>query len=130
VSFSVRATGTQWDSPTGSPAEAKVHFLWDPVLSRLEYQFDVAGVTEDDVYGLVIRSVDAARRWSVLETMAVPGELSGSGVIDVHAVLRDRLEADGLFVDLFTREHPFGAARARVQLPDGALPTGPTGSPM
>jgi Asp-tRNA(Asn)/Glu-tRNA(Gln) amidotransferase A subunit family amidase len=122
MAFSVLATGTQWDPPTESPVEAAVHILWDPELSRLEYQFEVRGVAEDDLYGLVFRSLDAEQRWSVVETIAAPGELSGSGVLDVHAVLRERLEAGHLFLDVFTRQHPFGAGRARIRLPDRSVP--------
>jgi Asp-tRNA(Asn)/Glu-tRNA(Gln) amidotransferase A subunit family amidase len=118
VVFEVMAREPASANQGGDPAEVRVRFVVDRIMGRLGYDFEVHGAAPENVYAIVLRAADASGQWSVSRRLSGPGATFGSGVFTLDAALRSRLERGELHLDLFTREHPFGAARAVLRLPD------------
>jgi hypothetical protein len=86
----------------------------------LRYDLTVTGVRAEDVYAVVIRREDTAAEtspWRVVERLSGPGVLQASGAWQPNAATLERLERGELWLELFTREHPRGAARAKITPP-------------
>ena len=92
-------------------------FTVDRVMGQLRYEFEATGVPPDQLHAVVLRSADAEGRWSVTRRLSGPGAASGSGVFSLDAALQSRLERGELQLDVFTRDHPLGAAGATIRLP-------------
>ena len=130
VAFNLRASsaasgttgdGTSGDGTSGQGAsservavEARARFEYDPVLSRLGYQIGVYGVDARDVFAVVLRAPDAEGRWSVVRRLIGPEEASGSGELTLTEDLRRLLAAGNVHLEVYTRQAPLGAARARL----------------
>jgi hypothetical protein len=133
VVFNVRAASAAaggehppGDGPPGAappadapPVEARARFEYDPVLSRLSYQVGVYGVDERDVFAVVLRAPDEEGRWSVIGRLTGPEASAGSGVLALTAGLRRMLEAGDVHLEVYTRQAPLGAARARLPAMEG-----------
>jgi amidase len=100
-----------------APADGEVwaRFAYDPPSGVLLYDVSVFGVTEDDVFALVLRHADGGAG-SVVARLAGPGVLDTNGSLTLDATMRARLERGELLLELVTRNAPRGAARVRVVL--------------
>lgn len=110
VSWTVTAAG-----PGPDRAEAKLVF--DPVRGRLEYDVTVSGVIAEELHAVALRRTDSEGRRSVVLRIAGPGALRTTGVELLTPNLRSWLEAGVLTLEVFTRAHPFGSARAELAVP-------------
>jgi Asp-tRNA(Asn)/Glu-tRNA(Gln) amidotransferase A subunit family amidase len=115
--FQVAANAEGWSGVPDNPAQVSVMFTLDLIRGTLAYEWEVRGVSADQVNALVLRSTDEVGTVSVLAHMAGPGETAGSGILTLNAATRARLEGGTVHLDLFTGPHPLGAARAPVRPP-------------
>ena len=93
----------------------------DPSTRRLAYEYTVTGVAPEDVVAVVLRRQEMETGAEGVESPGgwlVEARLSGPGVADVQDELlaeqdlMDALARGEVRLDVFTRQHPFGAARA------------------
>jgi Asp-tRNA(Asn)/Glu-tRNA(Gln) amidotransferase A subunit family amidase len=119
--FTLDATGAQMEPPVTSGVRATGRFAFDRATRTLDYDVEVAGVRAEEVHGVVVRrrlsGDDVTAPWQVVEVLAGPGLLRASGSWALTPQLVERLDAGELYLEVFTRANPAGAARARVQLP-------------
>jgi len=110
VTWSVTASGAGSDR-----AEARLTF--DPTRGTLAYDIAVSGVAADELHALALRRRDDEGRLSVVLRIAGPGVLRAEGTEPLTPNLRSWLEAGALSLEVFTRAHPFGSARAVLEVP-------------
>lgn len=96
------------------PDRAEARFTFDPVRGTLAWDVEVSGVPAGDLHAVALRRKDAEGRLSVVLRLAGPGVLRASGDQMLTPSLRTWLEAGSLTIEVFTRSHPFGSARAAV----------------
>jgi hypothetical protein len=102
--------------PASRVAEAEARFEYDPVLGTLAYDVLISGVSASDVYALVLRHADEQGRWSVAARLTGPGVTADRGTLALDEQMRARLERGALYLELSTRDAPFGTARSQVLL--------------
>ncbi len=110
LSFDAHATGE-------GDAEARGRFTFDPVQGTLAYDITVSGVDPTELHAVVFRSTDDESQWMVVRRLAGPEVIAPSGTLRLTPANRARLEEGELYLDVFTLDHPFGAARARLEVP-------------
>lgn len=109
----VRAQAAGASSSSGSLA---AWLEYDPVLGELRYDVVVSGMPAADVHAVVLRHRDAQGRSAVVARLLAPGAATERGVLALDPEARERLEGGELWLELATREAPFGAARSAVRL--------------
>jgi hypothetical protein len=77
----------------------------------------VSGVPADELHAVALRRKDAEGRHSVVLRLAAPGVLRAAGTELLSPNLRAWLESGALTLEVFTRAHPFGSARAALEVP-------------
>lgn len=110
VSWTVTATGP-------GPDRAEARFIFDPSRGTLEYDLVVSGVSADEMHAVALRRADEDGRRSVVLRLAGPGVLHATGTELLTPNVRSWLEAGALTLEVFTRAHPFGSARAGLAVP-------------
>jgi Asp-tRNA(Asn)/Glu-tRNA(Gln) amidotransferase A subunit family amidase len=110
VSWNARATGA-------GAAEAHARLTLDPVTSLLEYEITVAGVDPRDLFAVALRARDEEGQWMVVRRISGPEVPAPRGRLVLTPANRSRLDRGELYLDVFTREQPGGAARARLDVP-------------
>ncbi len=111
LSFNIEATGE-------GAAEAHARLTFDPVKGTLGYDITVAGVEAVDLFAVTLRYENEDSLWTtVVQRITGPEVTEAASTLTLSPSNRARLEAGELYLDVFTREHPFGAARARLELP-------------
>jgi Asp-tRNA(Asn)/Glu-tRNA(Gln) amidotransferase A subunit family amidase len=104
----------------GSPSTTRADAVFeiDLLMGTVRYDVTVSGVRAEDVYAVAVRreveEADAPARGRVVERLSGPGVLATSGVWRPSAATLERLERGELFLDVFTRQQPAGAARGRI----------------
>jgi Asp-tRNA(Asn)/Glu-tRNA(Gln) amidotransferase A subunit family amidase len=121
VRFTVVASGAQMDPRAAGSTQAAATFVFDRISATLSYQVTVSGARAADVFAVAVRrrvvSGSGAVSWQVVEVLSGPELLSSSGSWALTPAMVTRLEQGELYLDVFTRDHPAGAARARIDLP-------------
>jgi hypothetical protein len=97
-------------------AEARGRFTFDPVRGTLVYEIEVSGLDSVAVHAVALRSTDDEGQWMVVRRLSGPGVTAPNGMLTLTPANRSRLEEGELYLNVFTRDHPFGAARARLEL--------------
>ena len=110
LTFNIDATGE-------GAAEARAQLTFDPVKGTLGYDITVAGVEAVDLFAVALRYENEDSLWTVVQNISGPEVTETVSTLTLSPTNRARLEAGELYLDVFTREHPFGAARARLELP-------------
>ena len=108
--FNINATGE-------GAAEARAQLTFDPVKGTLGYDITVAGVQAVDLFAVALRYENEDSLWTVVQHISGPEVTEAASTLTLSPTNRTRLEAGELYLDVFTGEHPFGAARARLELP-------------
>ena len=117
VTIAVLGTGGEYSPPRASKVELRVRLTLDPAANTLAYEVAVAGVGAEDIYAVVLRHPDDEGDWLVARRLSGSGVSQRSGTLVLSAGLRARLDAGEVIIEVFTRDHPFGAARATVRSP-------------
>jgi len=112
-SWSISAVGA-------GPDRAEARFTFDPVRGTLAWGVEVSGVPAGDLHAVALRRKDAEGRLSVVLRLVGPGVLRASGNEMLTPNFRGWLESGALTLEVFTRAHPFGSARAAVLAPAAA----------
>jgi amidase len=117
--FAVRATYGGVESPRGGPSgvEGSVRFTYNPMTGGLDYEIVMFGVARDDVYAVVLRTTDDQDRSYIDRRLSGPGLSPDAGTLMLDSEERERLEAGALYLEIMTRDHPFGAARGQLVVP-------------
>ena len=117
--FAVRATYGGVESPRGGPSgvEGSVRFTYNPMTGGLDYEIVMFGVARDDVYAVVLRTTDDQDRSYIDRRLSGPGLSPDAGTLMLDLEERERLEAGALYLEIMTRDHPFGAARGQLVVP-------------
>jgi hypothetical protein len=119
--LTLEATGAQMEPPVTSGVRASARIVFDRAARTLDYDVEVSGVRSEDVHGVVVRrrvsGENVVAPWQVVEVLAGPGLLGASGSWALTPTLLERLDGGELYLEVFTRANPAGAARVRIQLP-------------
>ncbi|HSW27918.1 MAG TPA: amidase family protein [Longimicrobiales bacterium] len=99
------------------PDRAEARLTFDPTRGTLDWDVAVSGVPADELHAVALRRKDAEGRRSVVLRLAGPGVLRATGTELLTPNLRAWLEAGALTLEVFTRAHPFGSARAVLEVP-------------
>lgn len=110
VAWSVSASG-----PGGEALQAA--FTFDPVRGSLAWDVAVSGVAAGEVHAVALRRRIDDQQTNVVLRLSGPEVLHAAGEERLTPSLRAWLEEGALTVEVFTRAHPFGAARAAVRVP-------------
>ncbi len=113
----VRATGDGYSEPRGSGASVDARLSLDPTTEMLSFALSVEGVGPEEVVAVVLRHTDDEGEWLVARRLSGPGSAVAEGSFRASPGLVERLAAGEVVLEVFTRGHPFGAARAEVRLP-------------
>ncbi len=108
VTFDVRADG--------AGASAVVRFAFDITTNTLEYGLVVSGVAPSDVHAVNIHLADEGSDGSVVRQLSPPGTATASGQFSLTLPEREALLEGRLYLVVYTREYPTGAARGRLDL--------------
>ncbi len=76
----------------------------------------MSDVTAADVLLVALHRGESGQNGPVLFRLLVPGTLNGSGALDF--TLRDRMDLDAgkIYLQVYTRAQPLGAARAQLKI--------------
>jgi Asp-tRNA(Asn)/Glu-tRNA(Gln) amidotransferase A subunit family amidase len=94
----------------------RVRFSFDETTSTLSYTASVTGLPAADVLAASLHRGAADKNGAALQQLLGLGEGSGTGSLTLQPSDRDALRAGALYVRLYTRGSPLGAARAQVAL--------------
>ena len=110
----VVATAAELSPPGSSPAVARGSFTFDPTRNTLAYRVEAVGVAAEDVHAIALHRGGAGERGPVIDRLAGPGVAEAAGTLELSAAEREALLAGELYLQLYTRDHPAGAARGQV----------------
>ncbi len=109
ITFDVRAGGA------GASAEAR--FVFDITTNALVYELVVSGVAANDIYAVAIHLADEGRDGAMVRRLSPQGTATASGQFSLTLPEREALLENRLYLVVYTRQHPTGAARGRLVLP-------------
>ncbi len=113
----VHATGADFDPSVSSGVEAVGTLRFDPASRRLSYDVRVEGVAAEDVVAVVLRRRDAeSEAWLVAARLSGPGLAVAAGAFTAEADLVYALRRGAVRLEVYTRAHPLGAARAVLRV--------------
>jgi len=113
----VLATGDALDPPRATGVVARGSVTLDRPLNTLSVDLVIDGVAADEIYAVVLRHPLDDGAWQVARRLSGPGMARVRATVDLRNGLRERVEAGEVVLEVFTRDHPFGAARARLRFP-------------
>ncbi|HEY3120372.1 MAG TPA: amidase family protein, partial [Vicinamibacteria bacterium] len=117
VTFTTVATGKLNAPPTESRETVEGRFRWDETTGELTYDVTVRGVAAESVLAASINRGEPGARGPIVAHLLRHGHTSAAGTLALNDRDRRDLLAGRLYIQLFTLEHPGGAARAPL-LPD------------
>ena len=108
IAFDVTATGP------GATAEAR--FVFDVTTGVLSYDVTISGVAADHVHSLSLHRAAAGEQGRVIHRLSGPGTRAAAGAFTLSPADREALLDDGLYLGVYTRDHPAGAARGQLTI--------------
>lgn len=114
IRFEVTVTGAELDPSAESTARARARLRFDPVLQTLDYTLEVVGVPAAQVHAVTLHRGGRGEVGPVLHRLLGRGQTEGEGTIVLGHTLRSALEQGNLYLQLYTRKHPSGAARGQL----------------
>ncbi len=109
ITFDVRAGG--------AAASALARFAFDITTNALVYDLVVSGVAANDIYAANIHLAENGNDGSVVRRLSRPGSTTGAGRFSLTLPEREALLEGRLYLVVYTREHPTGAARGQLLMP-------------
>ena len=100
-------------------ARARVGFTLDLSTGALSYELEVSGVAADEVHAVDIHRAGDESDGPVIYRLSGPGVVSAAGGITLGGPEVGALRDGRLYLSLYTREHPAGAARGPLLIPPG-----------
>ncbi len=95
-------------------ARARVHFTYNPLTGSLAYKIRVSGVRANDVFALVLSTNDEEGRPYIERRLSGPSVSPAQGTLTLDTDERQRLESGEFYLELMTRNYPFGTGRKQV----------------
>lgn len=119
LTMAFRATGSSFEPPVASGVEVTGTVTLDRASRRLIYEYSVSGAAPEDILAVVLRrpDIDEEGEWLVEERLSGPGVAVTRGDLAAEGDLVEALAVGEVRLEVFTRQHPFGAARAVLRLP-------------
>lgn len=114
VVMDVVADGADYAPPVRSDVVVDARLILEPAPSVLEFRYTVQGVAPEDVYAVVLRRPAEEGGLLVARRLSGPGVVEAAGSFVLDAALREAIDGGEATLEVFTRAHPFGAARARL----------------
>jgi amidase len=93
---------------------AAVKLSYDGTTGALRYDAAAANMGADRVVGLTLQRGDAARSGPIVAHLLAPNQITGAGTLVLRGRDREDLAAGRLFLHLYTRQSPLGAARQPI----------------
>jgi amidase len=93
---------------------AAVKLSYDGTTGALRYDAAAANMGADRVVGLTMQRGDAARSGPIVAHLLAPNQITGAGTLVLRGRDREDLAAGRLFLHLYTRQSPLGAARQPI----------------
>lgn len=115
LAFEVRATGEGYTPAVRSGVLLRGRLSLDRSTGTLAYDLEVAGVPAEDVHAVVLRHPAGDGTWLVARRLSGPQTGEASGALAASPGLAARLAAGEAVVEVYTRAHPLGAARATLR---------------
>jgi len=113
ITFTVRTT-TEGASGSTVRARARVQFTYNPLTGSLAYKIRVSGIRANDVFALVLSTNDEEGRPYIERRLSGPSVSPAQGTLTLDTDERQRLESGEFYLELMTRNHPFGTGRKQV----------------
>jgi Asp-tRNA(Asn)/Glu-tRNA(Gln) amidotransferase A subunit family amidase len=105
------------EKTSGARDPVATRFVWKDGDVRLSYEVQVNGVSADDVLVVTLhRAPGPSQSGPVIARLVAPGRVAARGDIPLRPADIDDLKAGRLYVQLFTRAAPYGAARVPVTI--------------
>ncbi|HIL89878.1 MAG TPA: amidase [Gemmatimonadetes bacterium] len=95
-------------------ARARVHFTYNPLTGSLAYKIRVSGVRANDVFALVLSTNDEEGRPYIERRLSGPSVAPAQGMLTLDTDERQRLESGEFYLELMTRNYPFGTGKKQV----------------
>jgi len=95
-------------------ARARVQFTYNPLTGSLAYKIRVSGVRANDVFALVLSTNDEEGRPYIERRLSGPSVAPAQGMLTLDTDERQRLESGEFYLELMTRNYPFGTGRKQV----------------
>lgn len=93
---------------------ATVKLTYDGTTGALRYDAAAATMGADRVVGLTLQRGDAAKPGPIVAHLLAPNQITGAGTLVLRGRDREDLAAGRLFLHLYTRQSPLGAARLPI----------------
>jgi Asp-tRNA(Asn)/Glu-tRNA(Gln) amidotransferase A subunit family amidase len=117
IAFEAVATAGSETPPAASSAGLRGRFRFDLTTGALEYSVTASGVSPQDVLAASIHRGAPGKSGAAVVRVLGPRETAGSGTLTLSARDRAELQAGALYMRLYTRSRPAGAARAQLAPP-------------
>lgn len=98
-------------------AVLRARLSFDVTTGVLSYSVSARGVSADEILAASLHRGAATKDGAAIERVLASRESAGSGSLTLSARDREELRAGRLYLRLYTRSHPSGAARAQLVLP-------------
>lgn len=98
-------------------ATLKARFSFDVTTGVLAYSVTASGVPADEILAASLHRGAPTKDGAAIERVLAGRETVGSGSVTLQPRDQEELRAGRLYLRLYTRTHPTGAARAQLALP-------------
>jgi hypothetical protein len=102
---------------TGPGAEAHCEFVFDVTMGVLSYDVAVSGVADEEIHAVALHLAEDGKDGPVVHRLSGPRTATPSGQVMLTPVERDALMESRLYLVVYTKDHPAGAARGRLVVP-------------
>ena len=116
--WEVRATSAELVPSGDGDATLQARFRYDRTRGTLAYEVEAAAVPAEQVHAIALHRGAAGERGAVIERLAGPGAAAASGTLELTAAEREALLDSAIYLQLYTRDRPAGAARAQLRVPE------------
>ncbi len=103
----------------GPVARVRARFALDLPTGVLSYDLEVFGVPAGEVHAVDLHRAGDDRTGPIIHRLSGAGSVSASESVTLRGPELDALRAGRLYLTLYTREHPVGAAKGPLILPPG-----------
>ncbi len=103
--------------PPAAPGAGRISasFEFDRVMGTLRFDLRVMGIAARDVLAVTLHRGAPGENGPVVHRVVAPGVASGTGTIQLTPRDRSELAEGRLYLQVYTRSRPLGAARAQLK---------------
>ncbi len=104
-------------SATGAGAAARAEFVFDVTTGALSYDVTVSDVAAENVFAVGLQRIGDGEDGPMVFRLSGLGVAAASGQVTLGYSHREALTDGRLYLRVYTRDHPAGAARGRLLIP-------------